>query len=69
MKLVQKLPASLWQLPVLMMMSSCSKEDVQSPAPKVESANYRLQPQSRCCCHAFYMASTKGYMGMLIFSL
>ncbi|MEO6286608.1 MAG: hypothetical protein ABIN80_24680 [Dyadobacter sp.] len=38
MKLVQKLPVAL-AVACVMMMSSCSKEDVQTPEPKVESVN------------------------------
>jgi hypothetical protein len=63
MKLVQKLPIAL-AIACAMMMSSCSKEDVQSPAPKVESAttgsNLKVDASTP------YMATTKGAMGMNI---
>jgi hypothetical protein len=38
MKLVQKLPATL-AIACIMMMSSCSKEDVQTPEPQTAGSN------------------------------
>jgi hypothetical protein len=61
MKLVQKLPIAM-AIACAMMMSSCSKEDVQLPAPKVESAttgsNLKVDASTP------YMASTKWDLGM-----
>ncbi|MEO6286609.1 MAG: hypothetical protein ABIN80_24685 [Dyadobacter sp.] len=61
MKLVQKLPVAL-AVACVMMMSSCSKEDVQTPEPKVESAN--MNSNLKVDASTPFMSSTKGYLGI-----
>jgi hypothetical protein len=62
MKLVQKLPIGLGI--VCMMLSSCSKEDVQTPVPKAESVN--TSSNLKVDAAAPSISSTKGYAGINI---
>ncbi|NIJ55531.1 hypothetical protein [Dyadobacter arcticus] len=62
MKLVQKLPIGL-SLACVMMMSGCSKEELQTPEPKVESVNTHSNLKTDALP---WIAPTKAYAGIKI---